>query len=652
MLQAQSSLLICDHPHSILKMDLDKNGVQFFRTNELTRNENFGDTTLRLNCLGYGGSNPIGFRNKSNLQVDFSSALDDGCRLVLGLGPTASTYCEDFYNTSCNKIKGLANEVPQGLASEGDSILKLGPSGGTRAESSELVCSLSTETDINTPFLSQFSADENRLLIPVVDEGSTSAKKSGGYMPSLLLAPRMNGGKVSEQTQFRTKSYCHQSQLSHEPSSHMDTSGSISEQTITMTSSEYRTGNTKRCEFPGCTKGARGASGLCIGHGGGQRCQKPGCNKGAESRTAFCKAHGGGRRCQQLGCTKSAEGKTDLCIAHGGGRRCQFPEGCAKAARGKSGLCIKHGGGKRCKMEGCTRSAEGQVGLCISHGGGRRCRYEGCNKGAQGSTMFCKAHGGGKRCIFAGCTKGAEGSTPLCKGHGGGKRCLFDGGGICPKSVHGGTNFCVAHGGGKRCVVPGCTKSARGRTDCCVRHGGGKRCKFENCAKSAQGSTDFCKAHGGGKRCSWGDGKCEKFARGKSGLCAAHSSLVQEQQTSKGGLIGPGLFHGLVSTASTAASCSFDNTYSTSGVSAVSDCIESLEMPVKQQQLLPPLLLVPLSMKSSTSYSSFLISEKQKEQRKVFSGQNLDLVVPEGRVHGGGFMSFLSGSLKSPIDGN
>lgn len=309
---------------------------------------------------------------------------------------------------------------------------------------------------------------------------------------------------------------------------------------------QQRTSSTKQCQFQGCLKGARGASGLCIAHGGGRRCQRTGCHKGAEGRTAFCKAHGGGRRCEFLGCTKSAEGRTDFCIAHGGGRRCSH-EGCIRAARGKSGLCIRHGGGKRCQRENCTKSAEGLSGLCISHGGGRRCQHPECTKGAQGSTMFCKAHGGGKRCTYAGCNKGAEGSTPFCKGHGGGKRCSFQGGGVCPKSVHGGTLFCVAHGGGKRCAVTDCTKSARGRTDFCVRHGGGKRCKFEGCTKSAQGSTDFCKSHGGGKRCSWGhpgsevghgDIPCSTFARGKQGLCASHGALVLDKRVHGGATVG------------------------------------------------------------------------------------------------------------------
>ncbi|XP_042412655.1 uncharacterized protein LOC122001794 isoform X1 [Zingiber officinale] len=300
------------------------------------------------------------------------------------------------------------------------------------------------------------------------------------------------------------------------------------------------------CLFQGCTKGARGASGLCIAHGGGQRCHRLGCQKGAEGRTIYCKAHGGGRRCQLLGCTKSAEGRTDYCIAHGGGRRCSHPS-CTRAARGKSGLCIRHGGGKRCQWENCTKSAEGSSGLCIAHGGGRRCQIEDCTKGAQGGTLLCKAHGGGKRCTFLGCTKGAEGSTSLCKGHGGGKRCSYHGGGVCLKSVHGGTPFCVAHGGGKRCAVSGCPRSARGRTSFCVGHGGGKRCKFEGCEKSAQGSTDFCKAHGGGRRCSWGqpgsnfgagEPVCNKLARGKIVLCAAHSALVQDHRVRGGVILG------------------------------------------------------------------------------------------------------------------
>lgn len=384
-----------------------------------------------------------------------------------------------------------------------------------------------------------------------------------------------------------------------------------------MTQQTQRGSSSKMCKFTGCVKGARGASGLCIAHGGGRRCQRPGCTKGAEGRTAFCKAHGGGRRCEFLGCTKSAEGRTDFCIAHGGGRRCG-QDGCTRAARGKSGLCIRHGGGKRCQVENCTRSAEGLSGLCISHGGGRRCQYPACTKGAQGSTMFCKAHGGGKRCTVEGCTKGAEGSTPFCKGHGGGRRCSFPG---CPKCVHGGTSFCVAHGGGKRCAVAGCSKSARGRTDFCVRHGGGKRCKSEGCGKSAQGSTDFCKAHGGGKRCAWGqpgsqygnqaDGPCVSFARGKTSLCATHGALVEDQRVHGGATLGPLLQDPNKST----------NLRKTMGV------VNTVN--------------VGCSGLNVVGYNARDIGEAQlcSADREVHPSPS-----PEGRVHGGSLMALLSGS--------
>eukprot|EP00250_Pteridium_aquilinum_P011208 c19907_g1_i1 orf=414-2780(-) len=380
--------------------------------------------------------------------------------------------------------------------------------------------------------------------VPMIDEGSTS---NGNYILPFLQSHRIAQIPSTDAQRFES-SFVAVPESVAETDVYMSFKASSGTTSTSGTSSGVGDRAPKMCRFTGCRKRARGASGLCISHGGGRRCQRLGCNKGAEGSTVFCKAHGGGRRCEHLGCTKSAEGKTDFCIAHGGGSRCCH-DGCSKAARGRTGFCIRHGGGKRCQREGCSKSAEGYSSLCIAHGGGKRCQYPNCGKGAQGSTMLCKGHGGGKRCIVEGCNKGAEGSTSLCKGHGGGKRCQFDGGGVCTKSVHGGTSFCVAHGGGKRCAVEGCTKSARGRTDCCVKHGGGKRCKFENCDKSAQGSTDFCKAHGGGKRCIWGqegsigtggnimknvlnclEGSCDRYAKGKLGLCAEHSALVQDQR--------------------------------------------------------------------------------------------------------------------------
>lgn len=532
---------------------------------------------------GGGGSMLTSVDTSIRQFANMNSEPGNGASVLLGLGPS-QCHSINIKNTAGER-KGFKAANANLFGSDLGMQLQLGLSRSSVVVSDDERMSCMSLDQGNGVVFHDTTGICNELNVVADDEGSTSARtiKAGGYMPSLVMTRRLDGAPCFE-TETEEQRFQGERDLEHQACNgdlytnkerklddlfmNLKTS-SVTTSTSGQSASADRT--SKTCKFQGCGKGARGASGLCITHGGGRRCQRQGCNKGAEGRTVYCKSHGGGRRCQSLGCTKSAEGKTDYCIGHGGGRRCSH-DGCSKAARGRSGLCIRHGGGKRCQKEGCTKSAEGYSGLCISHGGGRRCQAEGCGKGAQGSTLFCKAHGGGKRCMIQGCTKGAEGSTPLCKGHGGGKRCMFDGGGICTKSVHGGTSFCVAHGGGKRCAMEGCTKSARGRTSFCVRHGGGKRCKFNNCTKSAQGSTEFCKAHGGGKRCSWGQegspysefikdksgelfkGPCDRFARGKIGLCAAHSALVQDRRVHGAGTvgsalpagIGPGLFRGLV----------------------------------------------------------------------------------------------------------
>uniref|UniRef100_A0A804M9K8 WRKY19-like zinc finger domain-containing protein n=1 Tax=Zea mays TaxID=4577 RepID=A0A804M9K8_MAIZE len=614
--------------------------------------------------LGYIRSSEIAQNSRKSFQHGDQSltAPDDSCRLALGLGPTPNLYSADSHSFGGNKAYQSATLLSQHCATT-DPGLMLGLS---RCSSRNLQSTRASGSKNYSP------ARKTGIILPLIDEGSTSAKrKKGGYLLPLLFVPRsedlcLNGTSTDTDAQQHIGTECdtesghnrslnlHEIQPSADLSITAGCSFAATSDVVADTSDEQRSHqrHPKKCRFNGCSKGARDASGLCISHGGGQRCQKPGCNKGAESRTAFCKAHGGGRRCQELGCTKSAEGKTEFCIAHGGGRRCGIEE-CPRAARGKSGFCIKHGGGKRCRIEGCTRSAEGHPGLCISHGGGRRCQYPNCDKGAQGSTIFCKSHGGGKRCMFDGCTRGAEGSTSFCKGHGGGKRCLFEGGGMCPKSVHGGTSFCVAHGGGKRCSVPGCTKSARGRSDCCVKHGGGKRCRFDGCDKSAQGSTDFCKAHGGGKRCAWSTG-CDKFARGRSGLCAAHTTLMASKVVHHPGharsMVGPCHFSGGVS-GSSAADSNMDHAISSSGHGAWSDCVDSSrDMQSAGRLLIPRQVLVPGSLKDAPSCGLAGNGQDDGGSRN----QSCGLVVPEGRVHGGGLMSMLGvgGNLGSNPDGS
>lgn len=81
------------------------------------------------------------------------------------------------------------------------------------------------------------------------------------------------------------------------------------------------------------------------------------------------------RPCSAQGCTKGARGKSGLCQKHGGGKRCATPN-CPKGAQGSSKFCLFHGGGYRCTVPGCTTGARGTSGLCAKHGGYKRARGE------------------------------------------------------------------------------------------------------------------------------------------------------------------------------------------------------------------------------------------------------------------------------------
>ncbi|KAJ0962947.1 hypothetical protein J5N97_028069 [Dioscorea zingiberensis] len=599
-----------------------------------SRNKYFTDTMLRLDSSGNStlySSNSKGMKRKWD---DFSRSFHASLALGLGRSPSSSESSRRSSATACTMSSAKEMEEESSIDLGLNFRLHLGNDNmlspkkhvisSPKALETRPVCNLqlSLSTGPSESVLTSVTPDSTQHLkdleMPLVaaprilaDDGSTSGRwKSGSLIQPLLMT---EAATRSPSQMFPSKAITVQA-IPDPSSSLIPTLKNLVAPASGVNQPQNRNSHTKNCLYPGCLKGARGASGRCIAHGGGRRCQKPGCNKGAEGKTVFCKAHGGGRRCSELGCTKSAEGRTEKCIAHGGGRRCSN-EGCTRAARGKSGLCIKHGGGKRCRQENCTKSAEGHSGLCISHGGGRRCQFPECKKGAQGSTMYCKAHGGGKRCTYLLCNKGAEGSTPFCKGHGGGKRCSFPGG--CSKSVHGGTQFCVAHGGGKRCAAPECTKSARGRTNFCVRHGGGKRCKSAGCGKSAQGSTDFCKAHGGGKRCLWGQAgsefgaggpPCDRFARGKLGMCAAHGALVHDFRVHGAGTLVPS----------------------------------------------PVLASKPEKMKEVATQEMFKVGnaceniigwsnlEYNKLTAPMFLPQPMVVSLPEGRVHGGSLMALLA----------
>ena len=103
----------------------------------------------------------------------------------------------------------------------------------------------------------------------------------------------------------------------------------------------------KICDEPGCESGARGTTGKCVKHGGGNRCDEKDCEKSARGTTGKCIGHGGGKRCDEKDCEKSAQDTTGKCVAHGGGNRCDEKD-CKASAIGKTGKCIGHGGGNRC----------------------------------------------------------------------------------------------------------------------------------------------------------------------------------------------------------------------------------------------------------------------------------------------------------------
>lgn len=102
------------------------------------------------------------------------------------------------------------------------------------------------------------------------------------------------------------------------------------------------------------------------------------------------------RPCTAPGCTKGARGKSGLCQKHGGGKRCAMPN-CAKGAQGSSTMCLFHGGGYRCTVDGCTTGARGTSGLCAKHGGYKRSASGGKDASGRtsGSASPTGSHSGG-----------------------------------------------------------------------------------------------------------------------------------------------------------------------------------------------------------------------------------------------------------------
>ncbi|KAL4138349.1 hypothetical protein PRIC2_001855 [Phytophthora ramorum] len=93
-------------------------------------------------------------------------------------------------------------------------------------------------------------------------------------------------------------------------------------------------------------------------------CASPGCTKGARGKSGLCQKHGGGKRCATPGCPKGAQGSSTMCLFHGGGYRCTV-EGCSTGARGTSGLCAKHGGYKKGKAGATSKRGPAVDGTAV-----------------------------------------------------------------------------------------------------------------------------------------------------------------------------------------------------------------------------------------------------------------------------------------------
>jgi hypothetical protein len=252
--------------------------------------ENMGQSTFCMDGLSPTMANCSHVNGNTQIMNDIT-ARDDGSRLVLGLGPTPNFYSADCQSIGSKQAQRLSGQSST-FTDPGTLRLGLQMDGGEAIQCLQL-------------------PNGTLHCFGVVDEASTSAtvRNMGGYMPSLLFAPRSNSTVNEAQVETpdsldlthstdNIQHLQHYLQLSPEPSAMTESSFGVSSDVFTATTtSEQRSHprHPKKCRFKGCSKGARGASGLCIAHGGGQRCHKPGCHKGAESSSAYCKAHGGGR---------------------------------------------------------------------------------------------------------------------------------------------------------------------------------------------------------------------------------------------------------------------------------------------------------------------------------------------------------------------
>uniref|UniRef100_A0A7C9EE71 WRKY19-like zinc finger domain-containing protein n=1 Tax=Opuntia streptacantha TaxID=393608 RepID=A0A7C9EE71_OPUST len=313
-------------------------------------------------------------------------------------------------------------------------------------------------------------------------------------MPSLLLFPRMETKQITPHitvSDLAAKSYCEQSNLFSEPSNAGYTTSTLSGPSA-VTSVNNRPRNMKRCGFIGCTKGARRVSGLCIDHGGGEQCQKLGCNRGKESRTPYSRLMEGGEDAGSWDAPKVQRARPTSALPMVGACSVGILEGAPKQPGASQAFALDMVG-VRDFRKGARRVQKGRLVFASLMGVEGVASLLGAPRGPRVAPCSAKHMVVENDASLLGVLRVQRGREVH----------------HCAKLMVGVDVACsMGVGFAQRVFMVGRTP---------VAHGGRKQCKVENCGKSAQGSTEFCKAHRGGKRCNWGDGKCEKFTRGRSG---------------------------------------------------------------------------------------------------------------------------------------
>ena len=143
-------------------MDFSEKGAYSSCFSEFEKNDILGDTALRLDCLGYGTSYSSQYVSPQNDSRLFSCLnSEDGCGLVLGLGPSPMSH------SGARQAKGSSSSEVLRLSSDGDSNLKLGLSGGTGSFFGSLEFSTSTRSDLCTnSFTCQLCATDAKKSVP------------------------------------------------------------------------------------------------------------------------------------------------------------------------------------------------------------------------------------------------------------------------------------------------------------------------------------------------------------------------------------------------------------------------------------------------------------------------------------------------------